>query len=90
MLNELTSNKWLVFPLFQLTFSSSLCTSQFSALMDHLFPRNTLRTYENIWRNDPRAIEVLRRDGEIRPIIFSSHWFRASTTASFFFYNSVL
>jgi len=50
MLNELTSNKWLVFPLFQLVFSSSLCTSQYSALIDHVFPQNMLRTYENIWK----------------------------------------
>jgi hypothetical protein len=38
----------------------------------------------------PRAIEILRRDGDIRPSVPSSHWFRASTTFSFFFYNSVL
>jgi len=87
MLNELTSDKWLVFPLFQLVFSSSLCTSQYSALIDHVFPQNTLQTYENIWKNDPRAIEVLRRDGDISPSVPSSHWFRASTIVSFFFYN---
>ena len=48
MLSELASNKWLVFPLFQLVFSSSLCASQYSALIDHVFPRNTLGTYKNI------------------------------------------
>jgi hypothetical protein len=49
MLNERsTSNKWLVFSLFQLVFSSSLCTSQHSSLIDHVFPRNTLGTYEVI------------------------------------------
>jgi len=90
MLNELTSNKWLAFPLFQLVVSSSLCTSQYSALIDHVFPRNTLGTYENIWKNDPRAIEVLLRDGDIRPNVPSSHWFRASTTVSYFFCKSVL
>jgi hypothetical protein len=73
MLNELTSYKWLVFPLFQLVFSSSLCTSQYSALVDHVFPRNMLGTYENIKKNDPRAIEVLGRDNDIRPNVPSSH-----------------
>jgi hypothetical protein len=34
----LTSNKWPAFPLFQLVFSSSLRTSQSSALIDHAFP----------------------------------------------------
>ena len=46
------------------------------------------KTYEK--KNDPRATEVPRRDGDIRPTVPSSLLFRASTTVSFFFYNSVL
>jgi hypothetical protein len=67
---------------------SSLCTAQYSALIDHVIPCKC--KYQNIWKNDPRAIEVLRRDGDIRPSVPFSHRFRAFTTVSFFFYNAVL
>jgi hypothetical protein len=73
MLNELTSNKWLVFPSFQLVFSSLLCTPQYSALIDHVFLETHSGHTKIFEKNNPHAIEVLRGDGDICPSIPFSH-----------------